>query len=368
LREASEILGITTEAVQERIKHRTLDHERDSGTVYVFLPADQSVTGRQPDDQTTAQEKPDTRAEERDELVEILREQVTYLQGVISTRDEELARRDEEIKRRDDAARDREETLTISIAQRLSELAARRDGSPSIEQQVDTKLRRARALYKVHTVDWLTVSVLAVGAGVAAGFANPLTIMALASWLDNPFVMAALVLWALPSFFGLFLGRNIALVMASSDAAIEALDYQLISGEDRKKEIDRITSRRASVPRNLPIYAIVAGIAAMFGSLGALFGSGLGTPVFSTLTLYGIAIVQGLVAAMFVVFAGLIAIGSARRRSEKARQREGGGTAAEASAANRQALIGLLGTIITAVLGFLGTAVRVWGGGGGSGG
>src|SRR5215217_9784733 len=94
--EASEILGITAEAVRTRIKRKKLDSVKDppapGGTVYVLLEADQTrpdidpaVKGR---DQTTDQT----------ELVETLREQVAYLQGVIATRDQELALRAEEIR------------------------------------------------------------------------------------------------------------------------------------------------------------------------------------------------------------------------------------------------------------------------------
>ncbi len=39
--QASEILGITIEAVRGRIKRGMLEHERHSGTVYVLLHADQ---------------------------------------------------------------------------------------------------------------------------------------------------------------------------------------------------------------------------------------------------------------------------------------------------------------------------------------
>jgi hypothetical protein len=61
--QAAEILGVTVEAVRGRIKRKTLEHERHSGTVYVLLPADQMPTGRQPgDDQTTDQPQSDSTA------------------------------------------------------------------------------------------------------------------------------------------------------------------------------------------------------------------------------------------------------------------------------------------------------------------
>ena len=87
--EASEILGITAEAVRTRIKRGKLDSIKDppdrSGTVYVLLEVDQTSPNAGPtvegQDQTTDQ------TEGRGELVEALREQVAYLQGVIAVRD-----------------------------------------------------------------------------------------------------------------------------------------------------------------------------------------------------------------------------------------------------------------------------------------
>ena len=52
--EASEILGITVEAVRGRIKRGPLEHERTERGVYVLLGADQSTDRPRPDtDQTT---------------------------------------------------------------------------------------------------------------------------------------------------------------------------------------------------------------------------------------------------------------------------------------------------------------------------
>src|SRR5215212_5998102 len=121
--EAAEILGITAEAVRTRIKCDKLDSIKDppdrTGTVYVLLDVDQTGPNTdhtsQGQDQTTDQ----TRQDER--LVETLREQVAYLQGVIATRDRELGQRAEEIRRRD-AALEREQQLTAIFADRLREL------------------------------------------------------------------------------------------------------------------------------------------------------------------------------------------------------------------------------------------------------
>jgi hypothetical protein len=123
--EASEILGITAEAVRTRIKRGKLDSVKEppdrTGTVYVLLEADQTRPNVGPtlqgQDQTSHQTRPDER------LVEALREQVAYLQGVIATRDWELEQRAEEIRRRD-AALEREQQLAAIFADRLRELEA----------------------------------------------------------------------------------------------------------------------------------------------------------------------------------------------------------------------------------------------------
>ena len=119
--EASEILGITAEAVRTRIKRGKLDSVKEppdrSGTVYVLLRADQ--TG--PDIDPTLQRQDQTN--DQTPLVESLREQVAYLQGVIATREQELALRAEEIRRRDTAL-EREQQLAAMFAERLRALEA----------------------------------------------------------------------------------------------------------------------------------------------------------------------------------------------------------------------------------------------------
>jgi hypothetical protein len=119
--EASEILGVTAEAVRTRIKRGKLDSVKDppdrTGTVYVLLEADQTRPNTDPTPQGQ------DRTTDQTELVETLREQVAYLQGVIATRDQELALRAEEIRRRDTAL-EREQQLAAMFADRLQVLEA----------------------------------------------------------------------------------------------------------------------------------------------------------------------------------------------------------------------------------------------------
>jgi hypothetical protein len=122
--QAAEILGITAEAVRTRIKRGKLDSLKDpprpGGKVYVLLEADQTGPNSDPTPQGQDQTYDQT------QLVETLREQVAYLQGVIDTRDRELEQRAEEIRRRDSAL-EREQQLTAIFADRLRELEAPRE-------------------------------------------------------------------------------------------------------------------------------------------------------------------------------------------------------------------------------------------------
>jgi len=77
--EASEVLGVTVEAVRGRIKRGTLKHERDLGAVYVLLAADQSYDQPRPDDDQTSDRSRSDSTElisAKDETISTLREQL----------------------------------------------------------------------------------------------------------------------------------------------------------------------------------------------------------------------------------------------------------------------------------------------------
>ena len=139
--EAAKILGIGTDAVRKRIARDTIPHEKgDDGRVYIYLD-----TGH--DEGHDAQEK-------APELVESLREQIGYLQGVIATRDEELRTRAEELRRRDQDLERRDRiiaALTERIPQALEPPSEAResDVSPSptgeleeVREELDTEQAR----------------------------------------------------------------------------------------------------------------------------------------------------------------------------------------------------------------------------------
>jgi hypothetical protein len=77
--QASEILGVTVEAIRGRIKRGTLEHERHSGTVYVLLDADQSTNRTRPDTDQTADRLRSAGAaliSAKDETIATLRDQL----------------------------------------------------------------------------------------------------------------------------------------------------------------------------------------------------------------------------------------------------------------------------------------------------
>jgi hypothetical protein len=99
IKQAAQILNITTDAVHKRVKRGTLDSEKDTdGRLYVFL-----------DD---VQNPPDP----RDELIERLENEVEYLR-------EEAREWKEESRRKD--------TILLTMAQRIPELEAPSEATES---------------------------------------------------------------------------------------------------------------------------------------------------------------------------------------------------------------------------------------------
>jgi hypothetical protein len=120
--QASEILGVTVEAVRGRIKRGTLEHERHSGTVYVLLDADQTPSVHQPaDDQAIDQRRPD----DPEDLTGELRDRIRYLERQVEEERE---------------ARRRADTLLAQLVQRVPELEAPRgprESPETAEEQQD---------------------------------------------------------------------------------------------------------------------------------------------------------------------------------------------------------------------------------------
>jgi hypothetical protein len=123
--EAAKVLGIGTDAVRKRIARDTIPHEKDDdGRVYVYLDAGH---GEGHDSQRPSPE-----------LVESLREQIGYLQGVVATRDEELRTRAEELRRRDQDLERRDRiiaALTERLPQALEPPPDERESAETVEEE-----------------------------------------------------------------------------------------------------------------------------------------------------------------------------------------------------------------------------------------
>src|SRR5215203_4890072 len=129
VREAAKVLGIGTDAVRKRIARSTIPHEKDDdGRVYVYLD-----TGH--DEGHDAQEK-------APELVESLREQIGYLQGVIATRDEELRTRAEELRRRDQDL-ERRDRIIAALTERIPQALEPPSEAPGAAETAEEEPQRA---------------------------------------------------------------------------------------------------------------------------------------------------------------------------------------------------------------------------------
>jgi len=99
VKQAAEVLGISSEGVRKRIKRGNLDSDKDAdGKVYVWL--DEDLTGTDEGRTDAAGNEPSA--------VEILREQIDLLRTeledwkeIVATRDRELEARVEELRRKD---------------------------------------------------------------------------------------------------------------------------------------------------------------------------------------------------------------------------------------------------------------------------
>ena len=113
--EAAGVLGVTVDAIRGRIRRGTLDSERESGTVYVWV--DRAETDRREPSATVGGQSDD-----QSELVEALRDQVNYLREQL---EEERRVRTEERRRQD--------TIIAQLMQRIPEIEAPREPSGATE-------------------------------------------------------------------------------------------------------------------------------------------------------------------------------------------------------------------------------------------
>jgi hypothetical protein len=123
LRQAAARLGVSESAIRKRVERGTLPSDKGpDGRRYVYLDSGADNMSDKGADESSTHE-PDALISELRTHNDTLREQVAYLQGVISTRDQDLTLRAEEIRRRDTAL-EREQQLAAMFAERLRELEA----------------------------------------------------------------------------------------------------------------------------------------------------------------------------------------------------------------------------------------------------
>ena len=303
--QAADALGVTTEAIRGRIRRKTIRAERVGGRVYVLLPAEQS--GEQTPDHTP-------------ELVERLREEVSYLRGVIATRDQELAQRAEEIRRRD-AAIERQQELTAMFAERLRQLEAPPSPEPSEQREASRRSAVSRQLTTA-VVFWVLLILAVGGSTIAILLQQYLSHTQRGSEIDlltNGFFL----LFVLPFIFGFLFGQN---------------NGHLVMFWRRGIWVGPI---RAKPPPDAFFSAVMVGLGVLIASstfmlvfigLRRLFASNYFMP----------ALGGAAVTTMLFVFAALIG-----------RSLQTWDTADAGRAPIVQAIIGLVGTVITVVGGLV---------------
>jgi len=97
VKQAAEILGISSEGVRKRIKRGKLESEKDTdGKVYVWLDEDRTGPDK---DQTSPDER--SNGSDNAELIEALRDQIAILKSEAEAWREEAQRKGEESRRKD---------------------------------------------------------------------------------------------------------------------------------------------------------------------------------------------------------------------------------------------------------------------------
>ena len=149
--EAGEALGISAEAVRQRIKRRTLTPEKDiDGSVFVLLDADRlrhNVDNGQPNTDRTSD------ITLMQAHLDSMQEQVGYLKEALRARDEDLKRKD---------------TIIMTMAQRIPELESASESRESPIKASDEQDNGARIA--LVTAPGCVAFLVSSGASRLAGF------------------------------------------------------------------------------------------------------------------------------------------------------------------------------------------------------
>jgi len=345
--EAATALGVTVDAVRSRVKRGTIAHEREGGRVYVLLGADQERPGH---DQGSAQHtEATTPGEDRTaELIATLREQL------------EAEREANRENRR----------IIAALTSRIPELPPAAAGSstearPSPEQatsspagpvapdaragMVDEERRFWRQVRRAGRLSFIIVLwVLSIG---GVGLIPVLVPSFPTSQVRSGWGNAWLAVFLVPIVFGYFYGTfRVRWAHRSSGPPGQTPPFeQLVSA------------------------ALATGVGAAIASLTAIgftYNADLGSVSLGILLLYEVVPALGLLLATTFFVLSTMLIGVARSRK---REGQGGVAASPAPGGARpaswsprqQAIIGLVGTTITALFTFFGVVIQVLAGKGG---
>jgi hypothetical protein len=125
--QAADTLGITAEAIRQRIKRGTLQAERTKdGSVFVLLDADQYRTGARPHDNHTQPNANPTI--DPTELIEALRDQVSTLKSEVEAWRDEARRKDH---------------LLAAALERIPAIEAPQEPSPEPRDSAETPFEKA---------------------------------------------------------------------------------------------------------------------------------------------------------------------------------------------------------------------------------
>jgi hypothetical protein len=331
--EAARHLGLTVDAVRKRVQRRQIAYEKDeAGRVRIILDKSETLQDKSPD--TTGPMAHDT-------LVDRLREEVAYLRGVIAKRDEELSRRDEELRRRD-AALEREQQLTAMFAERLGEL----EGSSSER----TEDKRQASNEPPPNLVWLAAFAPLGPSAAAILFAVSVWGPDLGQswWLYVSYAFALL-----PAVIGFIVGRNRVQLLRIARARQER-------GESRENELVEDWLSEIGVAM-IPGSIVALGTAAITSGVIKLLEPLFREYIYDYRTFFLVIVLGAFVSAVFaaLLWASAALFGMAWERQGTLGQAGGRG-----GRINAQTIVPFVGTVLTAVLGLIGTvwAAQITGG------
>jgi hypothetical protein len=341
MREAADLLGVSKEAIRKRVVRGTLRSDMgEDGRRYVYIEAGRDVAAEAP-------------TNERDvlisEMVEELHDELRYLREQLN----------QELERRSTEARSFQLTIkaltsaNASLTERLQALEPPL-GAPSVNQEVATdgagddsnevRLDAEWATFVVPSVEWLAF-VAPIGPSVAA------ILFEVSLWgpaVVQRWFYAAAAFALLPTVIGFTYGRY----RAKSSRIRRAI---------REREIEAARRlRAAAMPVEVPPDEVRAAVASGFRvailTAGLSAGGGFlvrylyGLPeVISSLLVWG-SMISAVSAAMLWIFSALFGIGLERQRAPR---RNGEPTRRR----DFPRILGLVGTLITAVAGLI---AAVW--------